>query len=121
MPPNKESEILVPVQITRETKELLPIGEVAERLYSGYAAAQNNLEMTPASSPGSTKKRLGVERRIRLGAAKDHYYEHREAYKQAAAEEARKLGYPVRYANQDPRLFTRGYPERLKRRGPRTW
>lgn len=121
MPPSKELEILVPVQTTRETKELLPIGEVAERLYSGYGVAQNNLERASSSSPSSTMNRLVIERNIRLGAAKDHYYEHREAYKQAAAEEARGLGCPIRYPNQDPRLFTRGYPKRLKRRGPRTW
>jgi hypothetical protein len=120
MPPKEKKEILVPFDLSRESRQMLPVGEVAAKLYSKYKSHQV-AQSTQFKGDISTRRRANLEKKISLGAARSHYIEHREAYKQAAAEEARSKGYSVRYPNQDPKFFERGVPKRLRKRGPRTW
>jgi hypothetical protein len=120
MPPKEKKEILVPYDISRESKQMLPVGEVASRLYGVYKSRYRS-EVGQSKKDTSSRKRMALETRLSISAAGQHYATYREAYKQAAAEEARSRGYNLHYPNQDPRSFVRDVPKRLKRRGPRTW
>ncbi len=116
---DSDREILVSQPLNRERSFMIPIGEVAEDLVRRTMSAENAYKKTLEGRSKQQRGRALTNLNLVSGYVRDHYAVNREAYKQAALEDARQQGIKtVKYPDQPKDSYERGRPKRRQYRSP---